>query len=505
MDSVPVQQQPQEILQEEERYDSEEAMEVSSSSRKFTTESKASSRLLMSAINGATRLEPSPTRQIPSRVHDNNRQNVRREPRDRSISPVRSRTANRGRDNDSSDRIRFRRTSEERSRDEANISARLGPINDHSGRRNISDRLGDSRLRDRSRDDKNDYHDRRGRNDSNRNNNSNNNSPPKSREQALRDIERRLGPRSVNLNGNRSAKSNNRERSYEPEIQENSNDVKPPRCKFWPNCSQGDQCQYWHPKELCQLYPNCPSSAETCYYVHPLAQPTADQLAAAARAQLQAVRSNTSNGFENSSIDTIPGGNALQNGGALGAAVECKFGLRCTRSDCMFRHSDRDAKQPCRFFPQCTKPNCPFYHPAHGELIANSSMETTSENVTRLPIPCKFGDQCTRPGCHFTHPRDGEIAQQAPLCRFNPCTRSGCPFRHVPGSGLVGGNKTWILNSNTNTPVHNSERLANLAVDESQVEKLYVPASTHWSTGGVSHQPDATAEAATDMDMDVAI
>ncbi|KAF9213111.1 hypothetical protein BGZ59_005887 [Podila verticillata] len=476
------QQQPPQIQQAEDRFDSEEPMDTSSS-RKFTSEARPAGRLLMNAISSATRSDPAPSRQAPSRVYGEKRQ----ESRDRSISPIRSRDTKR---HDTDERIRFRRTNEERSRDEARIAARLGPANDEHGSNNNNNnnnnntgrlrgrlgresRLEDNRSRDRSWDDRSDYHDRRNRG----------NNPVKTREQALRDIERRLGPRADHdnrSNGRSSHAYNNREPSYE---QEENDDVKPARCKFWPNCAQGDLCQYWHPKELCPLLPNCPSSADTCYYVHPLAEPTAEQMAAAARqALLQSMRSTT-NGT----------GNALQSSGALGSTTtECKFGARCTRADCMFRHSERESKQPCRFYPNCTKPNCPFYHPPYGENLSGATMDT-NDNITRLPIQCKFGDMCTRQGCHFTHPRDGDSS--APLCKFNPCTRQGCPYRHVPG-GTFGGNKTLVLN---NTRPHTSDRFAGATANEDDVEKLHVPASTHWANGGVSHQPE------TDVDMDVAM
>ena len=72
-------------------------------------------------------------------------------------------------------------------------------------------------------------------------------------------------------------------------------------------------------------------------------------------------------------------------------------------------------------------------------------------------------------------------------------------------------NRTLILNG---SKPKISERFAGAVVDESEVEKLHVPASTHWSNGGVSHQPqqdqqqqqqmeEAEAQAAADMDVDM--
>ncbi|KAF9412234.1 hypothetical protein BGZ94_001108 [Podila epigama] len=544
----------------EPRYESDETMNMDeSSSRKFTSEARPTGRLLMSALNKATSSDNVRSRQTSlSRSIDNNdhrrKNNGRSSSRDRSSSPIRSRGQNRG--HDAGDRIRFRRTSEERSRDEDRISARLGIANDERGNRNnnhrnnnnknnnknnhhnnddhsrgrlrsIEDRLGDNRSRDRSWDDRNEYHDRWNRGG---NNNNNNNMNKKSKEQALRDIERRLGPLADGPRSNNRRSSPQRSEiaqhadNYDAGLtldSADSDNSRPVRCKFWPNCSQGNQCQYWHPTELCPLFPNCPNPADKCHHVHPLAQPTPEQAAAAARQALLQARkqhnfnSNTALNNNASQPDKLEGGNALQNSGALSGVQECKFGVRCTRADCMFRHSERDARQPCRFFPNCTKPNCPFFHPPHGEKLSagTSAMDTsTGENVARLSIPCKFGDQCTRAGCHFTHPRDGDAASNMPLCKFNPCTRPGCIFRHVPG-GVTGGNKTLVLNNGSSSRPHTSDRFAGAAADESTVEKFHVPASTHWANGGVSHQPDlaavggggATGDQATDMDMDIAM
>ncbi|KAG0228267.1 hypothetical protein B0O80DRAFT_55065 [Mortierella sp. GBAus27b] len=518
---------------------------------------RAPGRLLQSAITDATRSEspnaPSSTstRQAPSRVYEDQRRE-RRIPRERSFSPVRSREgAMSSRGGNREERIRFRRTSEERAQDESRIDARLGYGNG-GGKKNdgdrlrgrlgrIEDRLGTRdedrpQSRDRSVDRSNDYHDRRG--GRNKRDNSNNR-----RRDALRDIERRLGTRPVdNFEENHIPRqpaswSRDPERMLRVEAEITRQEVdavaaKMTRCRFWPSCSQQDTCQYWHPKELCAEFPNCPKTADTCLYIHPLAEPTAEQVAAAARkALMQSMRNNGNNGTA-SGEDEEPqtaSMNALQMPFALGShpVQECKFGARCTRPDCKFRHPQRESNQQmCRFFPHCTKPNCPFFHPPYGEPLAqkDSTMDEsgTGEVINRLPTPCRFGDQCTRPGCHFTHPRDGSAAaSNMPLCKFNPCTRPGCPFRHATGaagSGF-GHNRTLVLNGLTKPKV--SERFAGGIVDDTEVEKLYVPASAHWANGGVSHQPDhgleggldqatiqaveAQAAAEMDMDMDVAI
>ncbi|KAF9435938.1 hypothetical protein BGZ76_005183 [Entomortierella beljakovae] len=513
----------------------------------------ASGRLLQSAISGAIRSDnaSSPShRQAPSRVYDNERPAPRRSARERSVSPVRSQerglTTSRRRD----EQIRFRRSSEERAEDETRINSRLGngTGNDKDRLRGrlggrIEDRLGkrndqrSTQSRERSWDKGSDYHDRRaGRNQRN----GNNRSGEQVDLEALRNIESRLGTRSSNNRGRNddfdSSRSRNSERKHHTEAsslrQSNTTEQNVTRCRFWPNCAQTDTCQYWHPRELCADFPNCPKTSDTCLYIHPLAEPTAEQLAAAARqALLQSMRNAPNNKVGTGAVDgddsstNTQGFNALQMPFALGShplVQECKFGARCTRADCKFRHPQKDfstqqqqqqqQQQQCKFFPNCTKPNCPFYHPTT-EQTADSTMDITGTPTTadssmgRLPTPCRFGDQCTRAGCHFTHPRDGSATSAMPLCKFNPCTRPGCPFRHVPG---MTANKSLVLNGSHRG--NTSDRFAAGIVDDSEVEKLHVPASSHWASGGVSqgNQPQESGDGTSgpsemDMDMDVAI
>ncbi|KAF9966364.1 hypothetical protein BGZ70_002562 [Mortierella alpina] len=559
---APVVEQMQEPPIIEPDYDElaeRELDEMDTSTRARPTESRAPGRLLQNAITSATRSGArTPTRNAPARVYDEQR-HERRDSRERSTSPLRSAGGLTTRDHQKED-VSFRRTQRSQAhhpRDEDNIDARLGIRTRGSDRGGggdrmqgrlgrIEDRLGkrvdDSSFnaRERSWDRNSDYHDRRGGRD-------NNSRGRKS--DALRDIESRLGPRvafdniddqDADVPRQPASWSRNPARMLRVEAELTreavadetvsfiqSNNIK--RCKFWPNCEKAELCPFWHPKELCAAYPNCPNAADTCLYVHPLAEPTAEQLAAARRQALMQSMRNKNAGDSTANHN----GSAMQMPFALGsqALQECKFGARCTRADCKFRHPEGDStastqqqqQQPCRFYPNCTKPNCPFYHPSHGEPLtgqdssmgeAGSTPNTDASN--RLPTPCRFGDMCTRPDCHFTHPRDG-AASTMPMCKFNPCTRVGCPFRHgaagaAGGAGSMGGhnNRTLILNG---SKPKISERFAGAVVDESEVEKLHVPASTHWANGGVSHQPqqdqqqqqmdEAEASAAADMDVDM--
>ncbi|KAF9579552.1 hypothetical protein BGW38_004147 [Lunasporangiospora selenospora] len=572
----------------------------SRSNQSHAETTRAPQRLLQTAISNATRSDSSTPslRQAPTRVYEEDRRKDQPRSRERSLSPMRSRERD-SRYNDSrfndddmvddddsreNNRIRFRRRSPEQPRDNPRnsggrgIESRLGQENGGgrgSGDRlkgrlgRIEDRLGwhssDQRSTRESSTESNHYHDRRGgrgpRNQSgNRSRDDGSNRErsqqrhSKNRNDALRDIESRLGP--VNdkegiSTADLRAGPSEAEQQVLLEQQLASQNIT--RCRFWPNCSQGDEkCPYWHPTELCKIYPNCPHAANTCMFVHPLAEPTPEQIAAATR---QALLNSMKGSGSSSSIAR----NSTQAPFTSGSPQleECKFGARCTRPDCRFRHSDRiglpqqaSFQQPCRFFPNCTKPNCPFYHP-QGEMLSarhatmdESGSKEASISATGSPaastagetemavegavakkvaIPCRFGDHCTRPDCHFMHPRDGATSNM-PLCKFNPCTRPGCPFRHI--TGTMGGNKTLVLNGGSSGSTttgfgqtkEKSGRFAGRVVDESEVEKLYVPGSRHWASGGVTHtnQPpsqddptilatEAQAAAEMDMDMDIAI
>ncbi|GFO33534.1 Zinc finger ccch-type containing 14 [Plakobranchus ocellatus] len=127
------------------------------------------------------------------------------------------------------------------------------------------------------------------------------------------------------------------------------------RCRYWPACMAGSDCQYHHPTTYCKTFPNC-KFGDKCLFIHP----------------------------------------------------NCRFDSKCSRADCPFTHTSRrrpvqliqvpvpvprpyprypSLPQPqqaiiCHFFPNCLNPSCSFVHPK----------------------PCMYGAACKNPVCSFYHP-----------------------------------------------------------------------------------------------------
>ncbi|XP_055695439.1 zinc finger CCCH domain-containing protein 14 [Lutzomyia longipalpis] len=124
------------------------------------------------------------------------------------------------------------------------------------------------------------------------------------------------------------------------------------RCKYFPNCSKGDTCEFIHPSMPCKSFPNC-KFGDMCLYLHP----------------------------------------------------KCKYDLTCSRLDCNFSHTPIVTAAPplashvvpvnnykmitqnllpplCKFYPKCSNTLCTFYHP-------------------KL---CRFGKACmNKVECNFYH------------------------------------------------------------------------------------------------------
>lgn len=148
------------------------------------------------------------------------------------------------------------------------------------------------------------------------------------------------------------------------------------RCVYYPNCSKGEDCPFFHPTEDCKLFPNCPHG-DNCDFVHP----------------------------------------------------PCKFGDNCARRPyCQFAHSLASANRAMSHFPMMgmgmgmpmmhsappckngfacpNKPHCTFTHPLVACRFGNNCRNGMMCQYSHA-APCRNGEACTIVSCKFAHPAPG--------------------------------------------------------------------------------------------------
>jgi len=241
--------------------------------------------------------------------------------------------------------------------------------------------------------------------------------------------------RSSSISSQRSVErrnSFNRERKNS--ISSNASNSERVRCQYWPECNRGDQCKFWHPKELCKKYPNCPAG-DKCLYIHP-----------AAPANPPSRPQSTYNAAPTKHNRTKSDASSVISTASDRSVVECKFGANCNRPDCKYSHPSPAAiaaqiakkataaatetleqtkqelqKQlqeqaqlkanaaaktpvktnvPCHFFPNCKNPDCPYQHPSPSQAI--NTLKTKQSN-SEFNVPCRYDGNCTRADCKFIH------------------------------------------------------------------------------------------------------
>ncbi|KAG1746489.1 hypothetical protein EDB19DRAFT_1905929 [Suillus lakei] len=129
----------------------------------------------------------------------------------------------------------------------------------------------------------------------------------------------------------------------------------------------------------------------------------------------------------------------------------CKFGIKCTNSQCRYSHPSPVATaesgvvlstEACEKGKDCKDKDCIKSHVS--PAVKNPGASTTHTPATpaaaaagppQHTVACRFGGACTRPNCPYTHPpKTNHFAQQ---CRFGAgCTRASCPFQHPEGRVL---------------------------------------------------------------------
>jgi len=110
--------------------------------------------------------------------------------------------------------------------------------------------------------------------------------------------------------------------------------------------------------------------------------------------------------------------------------AECRFGNRCHRADCQFKHptTRQTSAANCKFGLACNRRDCYFAHPA-GWIF---------ENLGQPFVPdCRYGLNCYRANCYFAHPpgwkyatgNDEENKENIEIApSFIYTSEIGCPY-----------------------------------------------------------------------------
>ncbi|CAF0914998.1 unnamed protein product [Didymodactylos carnosus] len=96
-------------------------------------------------------------------------------------------------------------------------------------------------------------------------------------------LKRKLSQDIYDDNGEQQQSQNSPQQPFSTSTSAVSRKIK--RCRFWPDCHNGTNCEYLHPTQRCTHFPNC-AYGNDCLYIHPL----------------------------------------------------CKFGANCSRNDCSYSH-----------------------------------------------------------------------------------------------------------------------------------------------------------------------
>lgn len=148
------------------------------------------------------------------------------------------------------------------------------------------------------------------------------------------------------------------------------------RCKFWPYCTAGDECSFYHPTKPCRTFPNC-RFGSNCLYIHPPCKflpfcTRSDCPFAHPAKQTSAIRSRALIG---GGRPPIPMTSQFRPPAVQQPAVpKCKFGFKCSNLMCKFSHQ---ATEPCRYGTNCLLENCAFAHPTDQQ----SQQQKKSSNV----------------------------------------------------------------------------------------------------------------------------
>ena len=155
------------------------------------------------------------------------------------------------------------------------------------------------------------------------------------------------------------------------------------RCKFWPACVAGSECEFHHPTTHCKTFPNC-KFGDKCLFIHPNCRFDSKCTKPDCPYTHTSKRPNLSSG---AALIAIPKSQApfkLMKPYSDSQQTICRFYPNCHNVNCYFVHP-----KPCRFGMSCLSPNCPFYHPAlptKDKLKWQSEILQSKPALTKLPV-----------------------------------------------------------------------------------------------------------------------
>ncbi|OUM65924.1 hypothetical protein PIROE2DRAFT_6995 [Piromyces sp. E2] len=152
------------------------------------------------------------------------------------------------------------------------------------------------------------------------------------------------------------------------------------RCSYWPNCNRGDECKFWHPKELCPNLNNCPDG-DQCLYIHP----------AVPQSQLNKNKKKKSEAsLEVSENFTIPK-HTLQKKSSrisLNGSVNQQPSLvkkisKANLKDISSVTSNSSLAIECKYGANCTRPDCKFSHPSPAAILAAAGLKKKDSKILK--------------------------------------------------------------------------------------------------------------------------
>ncbi|EGT43580.1 hypothetical protein CAEBREN_24033 [Caenorhabditis brenneri] len=210
------------------------------------------------------------------------------------------------------------------------------------------------------------------------------------------------------------------------------------RCVFWPKCTKGDSCAFFHPTTNCKNFPNCTFGIR-CLFIHPPCRfdryctkkhcpythhgtgGVQPGVAPEIKYPLSSNRMSTESAT--STLEELPKPTVR---GALGSLAE-KLAASIKKKPVVQAEKKEEQKtdENETATPEKVEPITED-SPTTKSLVKAVKELSTVNSPLQSMIPCRYAGGCRNPICHFKHPKE---------CRFGAnCRNPSCYFYHKPSS-----------------------------------------------------------------------